>query len=172
VRCKRDSPAIDKTSQGTLNSSARMPIPHSATLNLPLKKTRYTMPKTKSPLQNPTAFGQRLKRLKVTPLTTQAPAAPPSCQLLSRQLVDSALIAAINARYNTTVTDTTSLQGADGLNLDSVAITTDFYGLVVMTVHDQGCRIRHLSPQTVAGCDTVGDVVDKVWADLSAPAGT
>ena len=87
-------------------------------------------------------------------------------------LVDTAFIAAINTRYNATVTDATSLQGTDGLDLDSVAVTTDFYGLVVLTVHDQGCRVRHLSPQTIAGCDTVGAVVDKVWADLSAPFGT
>ena len=130
------------------------------------------MPKAKSPLQNPTAFGEALNRLKVTPLTTQAATAPSSCKLLSRQLVDAAFISAINTRYNATVTDATSLQGTDGLDLDSVAVTTDFYGLVVLTVHDQGCRVRHLSPQTIAGCDTVGDVVDKVWADLSAPIGT
>ena len=123
----------------------------------------------KTPFNTPTAFGRRLKRLKVQPFTGGLQVAPPSCQLVSRQLVDKAIIPAVNARYNANATDATSLQGADGLNLDDVAVTTDLYGLVVVTVHDQGCRIRHLSPQALAGCNTVGDVVDKVWADLSAP---
>jgi hypothetical protein len=118
--------------------------------------------------KKPTAFGAPLKKLSIASFTTQA-AIPSSCQLLSRQVVDQKLIPAINARYKTTATDETALQDANGLNLDDIALTTDFYGLVVMVVHDQGCRIRHLGPQTVAGCDTVGDVVDKIWADLTAP---
>jgi hypothetical protein len=128
------------------------------------------MPRKKSPLDSPKAFGQRLKRLKVQALTGAASTPPSSCRLLNRQLVDKAIIAAVNKRYNTTATDATSLRGADGLNLDDVAITTDLYGLVVLTVHDQGCRVRHLGPQVIASCDTVGNVVDKVWADLSAPS--
>jgi hypothetical protein len=122
----------------------------------------------KTPNKRPTAFGKRLSRLTIAPLTSKAKAVPSACQLLSREIVDDKLIPAINARYKTKVTDTTSLQGGDGLNLDDIALTTDFYSLVVMVVHDQGCRVRHFGPQTIAGCDTVGDVVDKVWADLIA----
>lgn len=95
-------------------------------------------------------------------------AVPAVCTLTTKNKVRIALHAAISARYNQPVTDSTPLRGG-GLGLDDTAIATDLYATVVYAVHNSGCRLRYFGPQHIVACKTVGNVVDAVWADLSAP---
>jgi hypothetical protein len=112
--------------------------------------------------------GALIKPLKVQPVF---PGAKPvtQCTLLTITAVHNCLHPAISHRYNKTVTDTTDLRAASGLGLDDTAIRTDLYGVVVLAVHEAGCRLRFFSPSNIVICKKVGDICKAVWADLSHP---
>lgn len=97
-------------------------------------------------------------------------ARPAACTLLTLPDVHSCLHPAISHRYNKPgVKDSTDLRSGAGLGLDDVAIQTDLFGIVVIAVHDAGCRLRFLTPATIVACKTVGNICSAVWSDLSHP---
>jgi hypothetical protein len=117
-------------------------------------------PKIKKDLQ-----GQKLPKLTIA--AANGHAAPAVCQLTTKARVRAALHAAISQRYGMQVNDGSSLRGG-GLGLDDTAIATDLYATVVFAVHNAGCRLRYFGPQHIVACKNVGEVVNAVWADLTA----
>jgi hypothetical protein len=114
-----------------------------------------------------TVLGVKLKAVSINPLTADQ-AVPARCALTTKTAVDKAICQAIQDRYSPGQFDDNTDLGDDGLGFDDIFIKTDLYGTVVVAVHDKGCRLLHFGPADIASCKTVGDVVTKVWADLSS----
>jgi hypothetical protein len=95
---------------------------------------------------------------------------PRQCDLLSRKLVDEALIPMINTGLSVRVSDDTDLRNAQGLNMGDEDIRDELLPVVLRTVQNHGCRLLSFGSPEILSCHTVGDVVDAVWNDLNQPA--
>lgn len=91
---------------------------------------------------------------------------PTQCQLLTTSAVRTCIDDAIKRKFDGDVNDTTSLKDQNGLGLDETEIKNDLLHVIERAVEQEGCMLTSLTGSDLYGCDTVGDIVKKVAADI------
>jgi hypothetical protein len=91
---------------------------------------------------------------------------PNQCRLLSTELVRQCIHNALNRKFSTQVDDDTTLKDQNGLGLDEPEIKNDLLHVIERAVEQEGCMLTNLTGGDLFDCDTVGEIVDKVAADI------
>lgn len=87
----------------------------------------------------------------------------------TRKQVSGLVIGVIqNIQHDNTITEA-SVFGPQGINNDP-QFRSGYYDPIKLAVETSECRLTNFSPSDCANAETVGDIVDAVWADLDPDA--
>ena len=88
------------------------------------------------------------------------------CTLLTKNAVEKCIWAALNDEYSANVDNDTSLRARSGLALDDTEIQDNTYDVIEKAVVAKRCKLTDFGVSQLLACETVGDIVTKVLADI------